>query len=90
MSDGLRAPGNAAMLACGCLGEIVYFLPPRQKILPVFFVVIPFVSFYKIAESVTQQIRHCPCPTKTATTGTRPPLVASQYIYDFFPVSLRN
>ena len=79
MSDGLQSPGNAAMLVRGCLGEIVYFLRPRQKILPGFFVGIPIVSFYKIAESVTQQIRSCPCPTKTAITGTRPPLVASQY-----------
>ena len=78
MSDGLQSPGNAAMLARGCLGEIAYFLPPRQKILPVFFVGIPFVSFDKTAESLTQQIHNCPGPTKTATTGTRPPLVASQ------------
>ena len=60
------------MLVCGWLGEIVYFLSPRQKILPVFFVGILFVSFYKTAESVTQQIRNCPCKTKTATTGMRP------------------
>ena len=56
MSDGLQSPGNAAMLARGCLGEIVYFLRPRQKILPGFFVGIPIVSFYKIAESVTQYV----------------------------------
>ena len=79
MSDGLWSPGNAAMLACGWLGEIVNFLPPRQRILPVFFVRIPFVSFYKIANSVTHQIRNCPRKTQTATTGTRSPLLASQY-----------
>ena len=40
---------------------------------------IHFVSFYEVADSVTQQIHNCPYKTQTATTGTRPPLVASQY-----------
>ena len=40
---------------------------------------IPFVSFYKVADFVTQQIRYCPFKTQTATTGTQPPLVASQF-----------
>ena len=67
------------MLTCVWLREIVNFLPPRQRILPVLFMRFLFVSFYKIAESVTQQIRNWPCKkTQTATTGTRPPLVASQ------------
>ena len=61
------------MLACGWLRETVYFLPSRQRILPVFFIVIPFVSFYKTADSVTKQIRYC------RTKRKRPPLVASQY-----------
>ena len=68
------------MLACGWLRGIVNFLLPRQRILPAFFIRISFVSFYKIAESVTQQIRNWPCKTQTATIGTRPLLVASQYI----------
>ena len=67
------------MLACGWLRETVYFLPSRQRILLVFFMVIPFVSLYKTADSVRQQIRDCPYKTQTAITGTRPPLVASQY-----------
>ena len=40
---------------------------------------IPFVSFYKVADFVTHQIRKSPYRTQTATTDTRPPLVASQY-----------
>ena len=44
-----------------------------------FFVHVSFVSFYKQAKSVRQQMRNCVCKTQTATTGTRPPLVASQY-----------
>ena len=38
-----------------------------------------FFSFYKQAKSVSQQMRNCLCKTQTAITGTRPPLVASQY-----------
>ena len=45
-----------------------------------FFVSVSFDSFYKMAEAVSQQMRNCVCKTQTATTGTRPPLVASQYI----------
>ena len=45
----------------------------------VFFVGVSFVTVYKMAESVAQQMRNCVCKTQTATTGTRPPLVASQY-----------
>ena len=41
---------------------------------------VSFVTVYKMAESVVQQMRNCVCKTQTATTGTRPPLVASQYI----------
>ena len=37
------------------------------------------VTVYKMAEPVAQQMRNCVCKTQTATTGTRPPLVASQY-----------
>ena len=44
-----------------------------------FFVGVSFVSFYKQAKSMSQQMRNCVCKTQTATTGTRPPLVASQY-----------
>ena len=40
---------------------------------------VSFVTVYKMAESVAQQMRNCVCKTQTATTGTRPPLVASQY-----------
>ena len=36
---------------------------------------IPFVCFYKIADSVTQQIRNCPYKTQTATTGRQPVLL---------------
>ena len=60
------------MLACGLLGEIVYFLPLRQRILPIVFVGISFVFLQKNAETVTQQIHNCPCKTKTATTGRQP------------------
>ena len=60
-------------------GNCLLFLPYRQRIYPVFFMEIPFVSFYKIADSVMQQICNCPYKTQTATTGARPPLVASQY-----------
>ena len=67
------------MLACGWLGVIIYFLPFSQRILLVFFVEISFVSVFKIAESVTQQIRTCPYETQTASTGTRLPLIASQF-----------
>ena len=42
---------------------------------------IPFVSFSNVADSVKKQIRNCPYKAQTATTGTRPPLVASQYAY---------
>ena len=42
------------------------------------FVGVSFISFYKQAKSVSQQMRNCVCKTQTATTGTRPPLVASQ------------
>ena len=45
------------MLACEWLGEILYSLPPRQKNYNSFLLGILFVSFYKIAESVTQQIQ---------------------------------
>ena len=38
-----------------------------------------FISFYKVADSVTKQIRNYRYKTQTAITGTRPPLVASQY-----------
>ena len=40
---------------------------------------VSFVTVYKMAEPVAQQMRNCVCKTQTATTGTRPPLVASQY-----------
>ena len=40
---------------------------------------VSFVTVYKMAESVARQMRNCVCKTQTATTGTRPPLVASQY-----------
>ena len=66
------------MLAFGWLGEIAYFLPIDRKFYQSFLWIV-FLSFYKTAESVTQQIRKCPCKTKMATTGTRPPLVPSQY-----------
>ena len=72
MSDGLQSPGNAAMLACGWLGETVYFLPHRGRILPVFLWRFLFVSFYKAADSITQQIRHYPYKTQTAITGRQP------------------
>ena len=41
---------------------------------------VSFVTVYKMAEPVAQQMRNCVCKTQTATTGTRPPLVASQYM----------
>ena len=37
-----------------------------------------------MVESVAQQMRNCVCKMQTATIGTRPPLVASQYI--IFPI----
>ena len=40
---------------------------------------VSFVTVYNMAEPVAQQMRNCVCKTQTATTGTRPPLVASQY-----------
>ena len=36
---------------------------------------VSFVTVYKMAESVAQQMRNCVCITQTATTGTRPPVV---------------
>ena len=72
MADGLLFPGNATMLACGWLGEIVYLLPPRQEVLPVFFMGDSFCFLLQNAEAVTQQKRNCPCKTKTATTGRQP------------------
>ena len=45
---------------------------------------VSFVSFHKMVESVAQQMRNCVCKMQTATIGTRPPLVASQYI--IFPI----
>ena len=63
----------------GGLGKLFTFCLVDRKFLTIFFVGIPFVSFYKTAESVTQQIRICPCKTQMVTTGTRQPLVASQY-----------
>ncbi|MEW8090092.1 MAG: hypothetical protein AB2784_10760, partial [Candidatus Thiodiazotropha endolucinida] len=60
--------------------KIAYLLTSRQKIRSIFFVGVSFVTVYKMAESVAQQMRNCVCKTQTATTGTRPPLVASQYI----------
>ena len=37
-----------------------------------FFVGVSFVSFYKQAKSVSQQMRNCVCKTQTATTGRQP------------------
>ena len=53
---------------------------------------VSFVTVYKMAESVAQQMRNCVCKTQTATTGTRPPLVASQYIgfYDIDKINFDN
>ena len=50
-----------------------------------FFVCASFVSFYQQAKSVSQQMRNCVYKTQTATTGTRPPLVASQYRIPILP-----
>ena len=40
---------------------------------------VSFICFYKLAEFVVQHIRTCVSKTQMATTGMRPPLVASQY-----------
>ena len=60
--------------------SLTFCLPGRnfaQSFLWTFF----FVSFYKEAESVVQNMHNCVCKTQTATTGTRPSLVASQYSF---------
>ena len=36
-------------------------------------------SFFREVQSVVQHMHNCGCETQTATTGTRLPLVASQY-----------
>ena len=51
---------------------------------------IPFTSFYKVADSVTQQIRICLYKTQMATTGTRSPLVPSQYSCLYYAVGLKK
>ena len=63
----------------GGLGKLSTFCLTDREFNQSFFMEIPFVPFYKVADSVTQQIRNFPYKTQTATTGTRPPLVASQY-----------
>ena len=65
-------------------------MPPRQKFWSIFFVGVSFVSFYNQAKSVSQQMRNCVCKTQTATTGTRPPLVASQYMVAFHQICLHK
>ena len=44
---------------------------------------VSFVSFYKMTESLAQQMHHCVCKKPMATTGTRPRLVTSQYIVSY-------
>ena len=61
------------------LVKLLVFCLLSRKFGQSFFVCVSFVSFYKQAKSVLQQMRNCVCKTQTATTGTRPPLVASQY-----------
>ena len=60
-----------------CLLFVLFALQTEN--LTSLFMEIPLVSFYTVADSVTQQIRNCPYKTLKATTGTRPPLVADQY-----------
>ena len=59
------------------VGKIAFLLPPMRKFDQSSFVGVSFVSFYEMAESVSQLMRNCVCKTQTATTGTRPPPVAS-------------
>ena len=63
----------------GRLVKLLYFRLPGRKFDQSFLMGVSFVSVYKIAESVVQQMRNCVCKMQTANTGTRPPLVASQY-----------
>ena len=50
------------------LGKLFTCCLPDKEFYQSFYVGIPFVSFNKIAESETQQIRNCPFKTYTATT----------------------
>ena len=61
------------------LVKLLVFCLLGRKFGQSFFVCVSFIPFYKQAKSVSQQMRNCVCKTQTATTGTRPPLVASQY-----------
>ena len=49
---------------------------------------VSFVTVYKMAEPVAQQMRNCVCKTQTVITGTRPPLVASQYRLEWSNIGL--
>ena len=62
------------------LVKLLVFCLLSRKFGQPFFVGVSFVSFDKQAKFVSQQMRNCVCKTQTATTGTRPPLVASQYM----------
>ena len=62
----------------GRLIKLLTFCLLGRKLISLF-VCVSFVSFYKMTESVVQHMRNCVCKTQTATTGTRPPLVASHY-----------
>ena len=59
MSDRLESPGNAAM-ASWAWGNCLLFALSTDRDFNHFFIEILFVSFYKIADSVTQHIRNCP------------------------------
>ena len=66
------------MLRCWHVGGLVKlftFAPQTENFTSLFSLGFPFVSFYKIAEPVTQQIRNCPCKAKTATTGRQPVVI---------------
>ena len=63
------------------LVKLLSFCLLSRKFGQSFFVGVSFVSFDKQAKFVSQQMRNCVCKTRTATTGTRPPLVASQYLF---------
>ena len=63
----------------GVFGKLSTFCLTDREFNQSIFMEIPFVSFYKVADSVMQQIHNCPYKTQTATTATRPRLVASQY-----------
>ena len=61
---------NDVSLRVGSANYLPFVL--QAKTLPVFVDVIPFVTFDKITESVTNLVRNCPRKMQTATTGRQP------------------